>query len=235
MGRRSGFTLVEILLVVVIMGVMTLMAYPRANSAMVKSNLRGGRTRVVNMLSMARAAATQGGRTMAYVKFNGNNAVVTATPRRNLPIGANTEDTLGVVVNLSTVYGATLTAGAAQIAFDRAASPAACPAGPAKLTRSYADSVYVDMLGGSPSEALTGRVHAGRSPHRGHGARCRHHRAGGLVGHGDADDQPGSMSTRAAQARNSGSRHCACSPIRPPRTARRGSSPTAARPTTRSG
>ena len=149
MGRRSGFTLVEILLVVVIMGVMTLMAYPRANSAMVKSNLRGGRTRVVNMLSTARAAATQGGRTMAYVKFNGNNAVVTATPRRNLPIGANTEDTLGIVVNLSTVYGATLTAGAAQIAFDPRGIASGVSSGvQLKLTHgSYADSVYIDMLG----------------------------------------------------------------------------------------
>jgi prepilin-type N-terminal cleavage/methylation domain-containing protein len=149
MGRRNGFTLVETLIAVVIVGLMTLMAYPRVSNAMVKSNLRAGRTRIANMLSTARAAATQGGRTMAYVKFNGNNAVVTAEPRRNLPTGVNTEDTLGVVVNLSTVYGATLSAGAAQIAFDpRGIASGVSNGVQLKLTHgSYGDSLYIDMLG----------------------------------------------------------------------------------------
>ena len=80
MGRRSGFTLVETLIAVIIVSVMSLMAYPRVNSAMIKSNLRGGRTRLANMFATARAAATQNSRTGAYVKFNGNTAVVTAAP-----------------------------------------------------------------------------------------------------------------------------------------------------------
>jgi type II secretion system protein H len=151
MGRRSGFTLVEILLVVVIIGVMTLMAYPRVSDAMVKSNLRGARTRIVNMLSTARAAAGQGGRTKAYVKFNGNTAVITAEPRRNLPIGANTEDTLGVAVNLSTVYGATVASSpsTAQIAFDpRGIATGVAQQVTLSLTHgSYTQSVYVDILG----------------------------------------------------------------------------------------
>ena len=82
MGRRSGFSLVEVLIAVVIVGVMSLMAYPRVSRSMIKSDLRGGRTRLANMFATARAAATQNSRTITYVRFNGNTAVVTAKPRR---------------------------------------------------------------------------------------------------------------------------------------------------------
>ena len=117
MRRRSGFTLIETLLAVIIVSVMSLMAYPRVNSAMTKSNLRGARTRLINMVAAARAAATQNSRTGAFVKFNGNTAVITATPRR--AVGAGNEDTLGLVVNLNTLYGATLATGnVTTIAFD---------------------------------------------------------------------------------------------------------------------
>jgi prepilin-type N-terminal cleavage/methylation domain-containing protein len=151
MGRRSGFTLIETLLAVIIVGVMTLMAYPRVNNAMVKSNLRGARTRVVNMLSAARAAATQGGRSASYLRFNGNTAVVTASPRR-VALAGSTEDTLGVAVNLSTAYGATVAVsnGTTQIAYDSRGIAAGVSANPVTITLthgSYSQTVGVDMLG----------------------------------------------------------------------------------------
>ena len=153
MGRRSGFTLVETLIAVIIVSLMTLMAYPRVNTAMTKSNLRGARTRLVNMLAAARAAATQNSRQSASVKFNGNTAVVTATPRRNLPVGANTEDTLGVLVNLSTVYGATLTVGNGMtaVSYDpRGIGTGFVKNGGTQIQVSrggYTQSITLDMLG----------------------------------------------------------------------------------------
>lgn len=150
MGRRSGFTLVETLLAVIIVGVMTLMAYPRVSSAMIKSDLRGARTRIVNMLSTARAAATQGNRTTALT-FNGNTAVVTASPRR-LPGGnGGNEDTLGVVVNLNTAYGATLATDIAFIKYDPrgfATGFDAVDGTTILLTRgSYSEDIVIDRLG----------------------------------------------------------------------------------------
>jgi prepilin-type N-terminal cleavage/methylation domain-containing protein len=151
MGRRSGFSLVEVLLAVVIVSVLSLMAYPRVNSAMTKSNLRGARTRLTNMFAAARAAATQNSRTGAFVRFNGNTAVVTAAPRRSAPVGANTEDTLGAVVNLNTVYGATLaTNGVTNVAYDPRGMATGFNAGGTwiKVSKgSYADSLKIDKLG----------------------------------------------------------------------------------------
>lgn len=151
MGRRSGFTLVETLIAVIIVSILSLMAFPRVNSAMSKSNVRGARTRLVNMLASARAAATQGSRTAAYVRFNGNTAVVTASPRRVAPIGANTEDTLGTAVNLNTVYGATLaTSGITAITYDPRGLAIGFSSGGQyiKVSKSsYADSIKIDQLG----------------------------------------------------------------------------------------
>jgi Tfp pilus assembly protein FimT len=128
---------------------MSLMAYPRVSRAMIKSELRGGRTRLANMLATARAAATQNSRTATYVRFNGNTAVVTAKPRRNAGVG--TEDTLGLAVDVSTMYYATLNSGGlTEVNYDPRGWGATVPTGGAwvKLTRGgYRDSVKVDQLG----------------------------------------------------------------------------------------
>ena len=151
MGRRTGFTLVELLMVVLIVSIMTLMAFPRANSAINKSNLRSARTRLANMLATARAAATLDGRTNSWLRFNGNMAVVTASPRRQLPIGANTEDTLGVVFNVNTTYGAALTTGGVTaVQYDPRGMATGFASGGwyLKVSKgSYRDSLKVDQLG----------------------------------------------------------------------------------------
>jgi prepilin-type N-terminal cleavage/methylation domain-containing protein len=150
MARRTGFTIIETMLAVVIVSIMTLIAFPKVRSSMIKADLRGARTRVVNMLSAARITATQGNRS-AWLTFNGNTAVVTASPRRNLPIGANTLDTIGTTINLNTVYGAavSLSGGVTRVAYD----PRGIASGfggtvTISLARSgYTQSIVVDMLG----------------------------------------------------------------------------------------
>ena len=62
MRSRNGFTLVETLIVVVLLGLMTLIAFPKMSSAMVRNDLRGARTTMVNMIAKARAAAVQSNR-----------------------------------------------------------------------------------------------------------------------------------------------------------------------------
>jgi prepilin-type N-terminal cleavage/methylation domain-containing protein len=114
--QRAGFTLIEIATALVIISLLVLIGIPKFNSAMAQQNVRGARTMMVNMLAKARAASTQSNR-RTWLKMSGNSAWIIATPRTSA--GAGTVDTLGVVENLRTRYGTTLTVtGADSIGFD---------------------------------------------------------------------------------------------------------------------
>jgi hypothetical protein len=110
--------------------------------------VRAARTRLVNMFAAARAAATQNSRTAAYMEFNGNTAVVTAAPRRTIG-GAGSRDTIGLAVNLNTVYGVTLNAPVASVQYDPRGLALGVSAGSKfKVTKgSYADSLTIDQVG----------------------------------------------------------------------------------------
>jgi prepilin-type N-terminal cleavage/methylation domain-containing protein len=115
--RRAGFTLIEIAVALVVVSLLMLIGIPKFTSAMTRNDVRGARTMVVNMMARARAASTESGR-LTWLNMAGNRAWITASPRRDLPIGANTLDTLGIVEDLSTGYGITLTSSQGSIAFD---------------------------------------------------------------------------------------------------------------------
>lgn len=114
-GPRSGFTLVEALVVVVLLGLMALIAYPRVSAAMVKNELRSARTTLINMVAAARAASVQSNR-VTWIKRVGNTAYVGATPRL-VSDGVSTVDTIGPVRNLGAGYGVTIS-GVDSIQFD---------------------------------------------------------------------------------------------------------------------
>lgn len=147
MIRRAGFTMIETMLAVVIVGVLTLMAYPRVSSAMARSDARGARTRVINMLATARTAATQSNRS-TWLTFDGNQVWVTASPRRTTG-GSGTVDTIGSVVDLSVVYGTSVSSGVTQIAYDpRGLASGFGSSVTITLTRGgYSYPITVDMLG----------------------------------------------------------------------------------------
>ena len=115
MRSRSGFTLVEALIVVVVLGLMTLIAFPRMSAAMSRSDLRSARTTMINLVVMARVASMQSNR-VTWVKVEGNSAYVGATPRLT-PVAGSTADTVGVIHDLGEAYGVTL-AGVDSIRFD---------------------------------------------------------------------------------------------------------------------
>jgi prepilin-type N-terminal cleavage/methylation domain-containing protein len=148
-SRRVGFTLIEIMIVVVIFGIMVLVAYPKVGSALVKNNVRSARTTLANTFSKARAVAMQGSRT-ARVEVNGNNVFVTASPRMDGLTANGNRDTVGGVQNLNTVYGVTLSPSTASIAYDPRGFAAGLSATPLKfyVTRSgKRDSLALDYLG----------------------------------------------------------------------------------------
>jgi prepilin-type N-terminal cleavage/methylation domain-containing protein len=114
--RTRGFTLVETMLVVTILGTLTLIGYPRMRDGMIRANVRGARTTLINLLSKARTAATQTNR-ITLLKIQGNNAFVLARPRLVAAAGSNA-DTLGPVQPLGDIYGVTVTAAIDSVRFD---------------------------------------------------------------------------------------------------------------------
>lgn len=114
--RTNGFTLVETMLVVTILGVVALIGFPRMRDGMIRTNVRGARTTLINLLSKARTAATQTNRITVF-KIQGNNAFVLARPRL-VPDGVSNADTLGAVERLGDIYGVTVTAAIDSVRFD---------------------------------------------------------------------------------------------------------------------
>jgi prepilin-type N-terminal cleavage/methylation domain-containing protein len=145
---RNGFTLIEMLLVVIILGVVALMGYPRMSAGMTSANVRGARTTLINLLVKARSAATQTNR-IALLKIEGNNAVVLLRPRL-LPGGVgNDADTLGTVARLEDSYGVTVTATVDSVRFDPRGLGTGFGTGTTFVVsrNGTADTIMVDGLG----------------------------------------------------------------------------------------
>lgn len=146
MQRKNGFTLVEMMIVVVLIGAILLIGWPKVASGLAKTNLRSSRTTVANMFTKARAFAMQSNRTTT-INFNGNNVVITAPPR-TLP-GTGTVDSIGGVEKLSEAYGVTVSPTPASVTYDpRGIRNVGGGSVKFMLTRnSKKDSVMVDALG----------------------------------------------------------------------------------------
>jgi prepilin-type N-terminal cleavage/methylation domain-containing protein len=144
--QKNGFTLVETLIVVVLIGAVTLIGYPKVASGLAKNNLRSSRVTLANMFTKARAVATQQNRRTS-IAFNGNNVVVTASPRK-LP-GLGTVDTIGAVEKLNDVYGVTLSAPpVTSVGFDPRGFGSLGTSRTFVVTRNgKRDSIIVDGLG----------------------------------------------------------------------------------------
>lgn len=144
---RSGFTLVEALVVVVLLGLMTLIAFPKISAAMVKSDLRSARTTMINLVATARAASVQSNR-VTWIKRAGNSAYVAATPRV-VPLAGSTADTIGSIRNLGTIYGVTMS-GADSLQFDPRGFGSWTGGGSVSIALSrgsYSETITIDGLG----------------------------------------------------------------------------------------
>lgn len=145
MRPRSGFTLIEALIVVVVLGLMTIIAFPRMSAAMVRADLRSARTTMINLVATARAASVQGNR-VTWIKRAGNSAYVGAAPRLDGAAGA---DTVGLVHSLGTNYGVTLS-GADSIQFDPRGFGSWTGGGSTTITlsrSSHSETITIDGLG----------------------------------------------------------------------------------------
>lgn len=146
MKQTNGFTLVEMMIVVALIGAVLLIGWPKVASGLAKTNLRSSRTTVANMFTKARAFAMQSNR-RTTINFNGNNVVITASPRTLGGVG-NTVDSIGGVERLYEIYGVTVTAPSASVAFDPRGFGSLGAMQSFVVTRnSKRDSVMIDGLG----------------------------------------------------------------------------------------
>jgi type II secretory pathway pseudopilin PulG len=142
-STRSGFTLIEAVIVFVLIGLVSAYAVPRLTGGTVRNNVRAARGHIISLYSKARAAAIETNRATT-LNFTANRAYVTASPR--LSAGAGTIDTIGPVDNLTTRYGVTVTwSPAAQITVD--------PRGFGSLT---VTTVWVTRAGTTDSMVVSG-------------------------------------------------------------------------------
>ena len=108
LGTRNGslgFTLVEALVAMVVVGLVSLIAFPRFQEAMATTNLRGARTKVASLYVKTRTVAIESSRT-ATLRVEGGSVYVIAQPRRKPGVG--TIDTITPVENLSTQFGVSI-------------------------------------------------------------------------------------------------------------------------------
>lgn len=144
--RRSptaGFSLVELLIVIVIIGLIMLFAFPRAGAILDHTQTRGARTAIVNKLNGARTAARTSNR-VAVLRLSGNVLWIelnSMTSTAKTPVGG--------WVPLDSTYRVTVT-GPDSVRFDPRGMMRNDGLGPYKyvVTRNgWSDSVVVDSYG----------------------------------------------------------------------------------------
>ena len=101
-SMRNGFTLLEVLVALVIVGAMAVMAIPRIKNGMAQESVRNARNSVVSHLSVARGAAAARGCPAVFHLAQGSDARAWVT---SCPTSGTGVDTVGSVYNLTDRYG----------------------------------------------------------------------------------------------------------------------------------
>jgi prepilin-type N-terminal cleavage/methylation domain-containing protein len=115
---RSGFTLLEVVIVVVIIGIIAVIGLPRINQAFQKTNARSARVAAGTYVATARQAAIQRGcKGVVHFSASAGTVWVTVCPRM-ATTGSGTIDTVGTVGNLARLYNVTMSETLDSVQFD---------------------------------------------------------------------------------------------------------------------
>ncbi|HJU65296.1 MAG TPA: prepilin-type N-terminal cleavage/methylation domain-containing protein, partial [Gemmatimonadaceae bacterium] len=79
-GRRRGFSTIELLMAVVIVGVLSVIAMPKASALFNAASLQSATQTVATTLAQARAAAIQNGRPSRFVRSGSTVFAVVELP-----------------------------------------------------------------------------------------------------------------------------------------------------------
>ncbi len=104
---RQGFTLIEVMVAVVIVGLMLGIGIPRMRELTIHSDTRSAKSSLVTWINRAKSAAIETSRQTTF-NVNSNRVWVTATPRL-VTLAGSTADTIARVDDFNTRYGVTVT------------------------------------------------------------------------------------------------------------------------------
>ena len=135
---RRGFTAIEIIIVMVIIGIMSAVALPFIRTATVKSGVSGALAAITALHAVARNSAIQKGRTTVLVVKASTNTVVVVVKRP----GSTAVDTVGKAEDLYARFGVTLSTTSDSVIF----TPRGLGAGSANTTVIATRSGYADTL-----------------------------------------------------------------------------------------
>ena len=83
---RPGFTMVELMMVIAILGLLTMIAIPRIRNYRMSNNMMSAKAQVASSIATARAAAIQKGRTARFIVRGA---------RLNVEVSADTASSIG--------------------------------------------------------------------------------------------------------------------------------------------
>ena len=113
-ANRSGFTAIEMIIVVVLVGVLSAIALPYLRSGPAKSGVRGAMSAIASLHAVARNSAISRGRTAVLVIKAAAPATVLVVLRRS---GSSVVDTVGKVENLYARFTIALTTTSDSVIF----------------------------------------------------------------------------------------------------------------------
>jgi prepilin-type N-terminal cleavage/methylation domain-containing protein len=115
---RRGVTFLELMVVVVIVGVIAMMGFPKIKDAIDKTNVRSARVAAGTVVATAREAAIKRGCT-GVVHFNASTGTmwVTVCPRMSTT-GSGTIDTVTMVEKIDKLYNVAMSETLDSVQFD---------------------------------------------------------------------------------------------------------------------
>ena len=115
-SRTSGFTLLELMIGLAIIGLLTLSALPAITRIKDRAQVKSARAALFNHLTAARQAAQHGGRLVVF-KLSGGRVWSEAEPRL-VAAFSSTRDTVGPMADLAGEYRLSVSSSLDSIVFD---------------------------------------------------------------------------------------------------------------------